>query len=121
MEFARCGNATEAYKAAGYDVRSDNTARANASRMLTNANVQARIAELREKLEDGKIMDAKERRQVLTEIARSNREEPQDRIRAIDTMNKMDGLYINKTQLSGADGGAIQVITWEGAGDGNDK
>lgn len=117
VEFVIRGNATEAYKAAGYKVRSDNAARANASRLLTNVNVQEAIAALRAKMESEKIMDAKERRETLTAIARSRSEDSQDRIRAIDTMNKMDGLYINKTQLSGADGGPL-TIAWESADDG---
>ena len=117
VEFVIRGNATEAYKAAGYKVRSDNAARVNASRLLTNANVQEAIAALRAKMESEKIMDAKERRETLTAIARSRAEDSQDRIRAIDTMNKMDGLYINKTQLSGADGGPL-TIAWESADDG---
>ena len=101
IEFVRCGNATEAYKAAGYDVKTEKAAGVNASRLLGNASVQEKIASLREKLQDEKLMDAKERREVLTLIARNQCEEAQDRIRAIDTMNKMDGVYINKVEVSG--------------------
>ena len=41
--YIKNGNATEAYVNAGYKVRSNKTARANASRLLTNANVKAYI------------------------------------------------------------------------------
>jgi phage terminase small subunit len=85
--------------------------------LLRNVEVQERIAELRSKMEDEKIMDAAERRKILTEIARDVESSAQDKIRAIDTANKMDGLYIQKTQLSGAEGGPL-VFAWEGGGDG---
>ena len=70
VEFVRCGNATEAYKNAGYKVRSDNTAAVCAAKSLRNAKVQSRIAELREELDSHKIMDAAERRELLTQFAR---------------------------------------------------
>tara|TARA_X000001316_G_C922037_1_gene36784 strand:- start:193 stop:651 length:459 start_codon:yes stop_codon:yes gene_type:complete len=40
---------TDAYIAAGYKVKSNDVAKVNASRLLTNANVADRIAELRQK------------------------------------------------------------------------
>ena len=112
IEFVRCGNATEAYRCAGYKPNSAHAAEVRGSELLRNVEVRERIAQLREKMDSEKIMDAAERREVLTAIARNKGQEPQDRIRAIDTMNKMDGLYINKTQLAGADGGPL-TIAWE--------
>ena len=110
-EFVKSGNAAEAYKAAGYKASSAKSAANSASRLLENVGICNRIAELREKAEDEKIMDAKERRIMLSEIAKSGKAIVA--IKAIDTLNKMDGLYINKTQLSGADGGPL-VFAWEG-------
>ena len=40
-------NQTDAYMEAGYKVKGPEVARANASRLLANANIEARIAELR--------------------------------------------------------------------------
>ena len=113
MEFVRCGNATEAYKKAGYKVRSDNTAAVCAAKLLRNAKVQSRIAELREELDSHKIMDAAERRELLTQFARDEETAKPDRLKAMDLLNKMDGVYINKTQVSGADGAPL-VFRWEG-------
>lgn len=109
IEFVRCGNATEAYKRAGYEVKSDNAAAVNASKLLRNTKIQEHIAELREKATDAKILDAKQRRILLSEIAKAK---GQDAVRALDVLNKMDGIYIQKTQLSGADGGPL-TISWE--------
>ena len=111
IEFVRCGNATEAYKAAGYKVKSDRAATSAGNRLLTFVDVQKKIEELTRRATEGKIMDAVERRIRLSEIAESGKAIVA--IKAIDTLNKMDGLYINKTQLSGADGGPL-VFAWEG-------
>ena len=113
VEFVRCGNATEAYKKAGYKVRSDNTAAVCAAKLLRNAKVQSRIAELREELDSHKIMDAAERRELLTQFARDEETAKPDRLKAMDLLNKMDGVYINKTQVSGADGAPL-TFRWEG-------
>ena len=46
LEYSRSGNATEAYKVAGFKSKDDNSAAANASRMLRNDKIQARLKEL---------------------------------------------------------------------------
>ena len=113
VEFVRCGNATEAYKNAGYKVRSDKVAGVCAAKLLGNARVQSRIAELRREMDSHKIMDAVERRELLTQFARDEETAKPDRLKAMDLLNKMDGVYINKTQVSGADGGPL-TFRWEG-------
>lgn len=42
-EYIKSGNATEAYFKAGYQIKSNEAARANASRMLTKANIKEYI------------------------------------------------------------------------------
>ena len=101
LEYIRHGNAAVAYRAAGYNPQSKGSAEAMGSRLLRNVNVRQRLAELRKKMEGPAIMDAQERREKLTEIARSPATEDKDIIKAIDTLNKMDSLYIQKTELSG--------------------
>lgn len=115
IEFVRCGNATEAYKKAGYKVRSDKVAGVCAAKLLGNARIQKRIAELRHEMDSRKIMDAAERRELLTQFARDGRTGKKDRLRAVDLLNKMDGIYINKTQVSGVDGAPL-AFRWEGGG-----
>ena len=113
VEFVRCGNATQAYKNAGYKAKSDNIAAAAAARLLKNVKVQNRIAELRREMDSRKIMDAAERRELLTQFARDEEAGKTDRLRAMDLLNKMDGIYINKTQVSGVDGAPL-TFRWEG-------
>lgn len=112
LEFVKSGNATEAYKAAGYKVRSDKVASVAAARLLGNVCIQETIAKLRDKLSSEKIMDARERREVLTRFARDDETSKQDRLKAMDLLNKMDGVYITKTQITGAGGGPL-TFRWE--------
>ena len=113
LEIVQSGNGTEAYKKAGYKVKSDNAAAVGAAKLLRNAKVQQRIAELRSEMDSRKIMDAAERRELLTQFARDEETAKLDRLKAMDLLNKMDGVYINKTQVSGIDGGPL-TFRWEG-------
>ena len=113
VEFVRCGSNAEAYKRAGYKVKSDKTAAVCATKLLKKDNIKARIAELRKEFASSKIMDAAERRELLTQFARDEETGRADRLRAIDLLNKMDGIYITKAQVSGADGAPL-VFKWEG-------
>ena len=113
LEIVQSGNGTEAYKKAGYTVKSDNAAAVGAAKLLRKAKVQQRIAELRSEMDSHKIMDAAERRELLTRFARDEDTGKTDRLRAMDLLNKMDGVYINKTQISGVDGAPI-TFRWEG-------
>ena len=56
----------------------------------------ASIKELSEKLKDERIMTAKDRQVLLSDIARDDENEPSDRIKAVDTLNKMTGEYTVK-------------------------
>lgn len=49
----------------------------------------------------------------MTKIAKNKKTSNTDRLKAIDLLNKMDGVYINKTQISGDGGGAI-TFKWDG-------
>ena len=113
LEIVQSGNGTEAYKKAGYKVKSDNAAAVGAAKLLRKAKVQKRIAELRSEMDSHKIMDAAERRELLTQFARDEETAKPDRLKAMDLLNKMDGVYINKTQVSGVDGAPL-VFRWEG-------
>ena len=114
LEIVQSGNGTEAYKKAGYKVKSDNAAAVGAAKLLRKAKVQKRIAELRSEMDSHKIMDAVERRELLTQFARDEETAKPDRLKAMDLLNKMDGVYINKTQVSGVDGAPL-VFRWEGS------
>ena len=98
LKYFELGNATEAALIAGYKPK---TARFIASENLTKPNIQVRIQELRQKVEDASVMDVRERQQRLTEIARA---------KLTDFMELgLDGSWVNIGQET-PQGGAIQEI-----------
>lgn len=102
QRFAECyvqsGNAAESAKRAGY---SEKFAAQNVDKLLKNTNILNYIKYLSDKMKDERIMSAKDRQIVLSDIANDKNETPTDRIRAIDTLNKMTGEYMQKVEMSG--------------------
>ena len=101
LEYSRSGNATEAYKIAGYKYSSDESARANAARLITNDNIQARLKELSQEIKSSKIADTTECQELLTEIARSKKIYPKDRVAALNTLLKAQGAFSQNVNISG--------------------
>ena len=86
-------NAAESAVKAGYSAKYANT---NASKLLQNTTIANYIKELSDRLKDERIMSAKDRQVALSDIARNDGQDTSDRIRAIDTLNKMTGEYTVK-------------------------
>ena len=95
--YAQSGNATESAIKAGYSKKYANT---NASKLLQNTTIVRYIKEISDKLKDESILCAKDRQVTLSDIARNGEEETSDRIRAIDTLNKMTGEYTLKVDAN---------------------
>lgn len=93
--YAQSGNTVQSAIKAGY---SEKYANARAYEMLGNVGVAEYIRELSEKAQDERIMTAKERQVLLSDIAKDGDNDPADRIRAVDTLNKMTGEYVAKIQ-----------------------
>lgn len=119
-------NATRAYKVAYPTVKKDKTAKAAASRLLTNANVKKYIDERLEELHSQKTADAQEVLEYLTSVlrgeseaeeivvegcgdgvseARTMRKRPseKDRLKAAELLGKRFGLYTDKMELEAKD------------------
>lgn len=111
-------NATRAYKVAYPTVKKDEVARANASRLLTNANVQKYINDRMQKIHNEKTADAQEVVEYLTSVLRGQStssvlardeigaerviEKPPDekeRLKAAELLGKRYGLYTDKVDL----------------------
>lgn len=88
-------NGTESAIKAGY---SKKTAYSQANRLLKDVEVQNYIKELESEEKDKRILDARDRKVILSDIARDDINDPQCRIKAIDTLNKMTGEYMAKQQ-----------------------
>lgn len=91
--YVQSGNTVQSAIKAGY---SEHYANALAYKLLENIGVAEYIRQLSDKLKDERIMSAKDRQVTLSDIARSDEQDPSDRIRAIDTLNKMTGEYTVK-------------------------
>lgn len=85
--YAQSGNTVQSAIKAGY---SEKYAKADACKILDNPSVAEYIRVLSEKAQDERIMTAKERQALLSDIAKDGKNDPADRIRAVDTLNKND-------------------------------
>ena len=109
-EYAACGNATTAAIKAGY---SEKTARKIGSRLLTYVDIKKRIGELGKVCEEKAFLTIAEKRRILQEIAQDPEARKDERMKAIDLDNKMEGVYINRTELTGNNGGPLEFV-WAG-------
>ena len=91
--YYECGNAEQAAISAGY---SEKYARGNAHKLVANSCISEYIRQLSEKAQDERIITARERQALLSDMAKDTENAPSDRIRAIDTLNKMTGEYTVK-------------------------
>ena len=96
--YAQCGNAAQSAIQAGY---SEKYAGQNAGKLLKNTNIADYIRTLTEDAQTARIMTARERQALLSDIAKDKQNELSDRIRAIDTLNKMTGEYTQKISIDG--------------------
>lgn len=107
----------DAYRSAYSCARmSDKTIWENASRLMADSKVKARVQELRDKIASDSIMSAQERLEYLTRVVKGIEKEivPQiingevieveapsaikTRLSAIEVMNKMTGEYVQKIE-----------------------
>lgn len=70
LHYARTGNATEAYRTAGYNPKTEGSAYASANQLLKNPKVQERLKELAEEIASDKIASIKEIQEYLTSVMR---------------------------------------------------
>ena len=122
-EYVKSGNVAESYKKAGYRVKNVASAASSGNRLLKNANVAARIAELREATKRESIADIGEIQEILTSIARGETREEQivvegcgdgisqgviktrkvqerDRLKAAELLAKMRGGFDNTVNIN---------------------
>ncbi len=119
LAYAASGNATDAYKKAGYKYASENAAAANGARLIRNDKVRARLEEIAAEAASKKIMDIKEIQERLSDIGRQETTEEyitmegirmekhvaaKDALKAMELLGKMQGAFLERSQveLSGA-------------------
>ena len=124
LEYAASGNATDAYKKAGYKAKNDNVAAAAAARLLRNVKVQARLQELAKEVAAPKIASVQEIQEFLTAVMRQEKKEEEivvvgdsefreavtkektppisTAIKAAETLAKLQGAFRTDINITGA-------------------
>ena len=74
----------------------DKTIDEKACLLFADDKIRTRYKELQEELAKASILSATERAIILSNIARDESQGTGDKIRAIDTLNKMSGEYVQK-------------------------
>jgi phage terminase small subunit len=118
LAYIKTGNAAESYKQCynTENMKPESIYR-KATELMANGTITARLQELRSKAESKAIMSVEERKELLTKIAQNVTFDKEgnagfnDATKAIEILNKMDGIYIqkNQTELSGAVGVTFQI------------
>lgn len=122
LHYAKTGNASEAYRQAGYETKNERSIYSNCNRLLKNDDIKARLAELAAELASEKIASIAEVQSRLTSILRGELQEEQvvvegcgdgvsqativkrqpqlkDVIKAGEALAKMQGGYDTKIHL----------------------
>lgn len=118
-EYIISGNATDAYKKAGYAWNSEGAANSNASDLQRNHNVKIYIAERMKALEDKAIAKQEEVLEYLTSVMRGEQQEEtliwqgqgeqsitnievsaKDRIKAAELLGKRYGIWTEKQDIT---------------------
>ena len=87
----------DAYRSAYPNQRmSDKTIWESASKLMANPKVKARLEELRNQLAKPSIMSAQERLEWLTQLIDNEEEGTNEKLKAVDILNKMEGCYVQK-------------------------
>jgi len=123
LHYAKTGNASEAYKLAGYKTDNARSIYSNCNRLLKNDDIKGRIQELLEEMASEKIADIREIHEMLTAILRGEttddvvvtegcgdgvseakivqvRTNNAMRIKAATELAKMKGAYDSKTNIN---------------------
>lgn len=107
QNYSKSGNATDAYKEAGYKWKDDASANSAASRLLRNVKVITRLKELGQAKEKASIADADEQQQFATAVVRGEVEDRDGkpvpmsvRLKAMELLGKMQGLYVNHVETN---------------------
>lgn len=76
----------------------DKTVHEKASRLMSEDKIKARLKELRGQMMAPSIMSAQERLEWLTGIIKDQEERTENKLKAADIMNKMQGEYVQKVE-----------------------
>lgn len=93
----------DAYKAAypRAETWKDQTVYNKSSALARRPEVVERVQELQQNATSAAVMTIAQRKEWLTELIQNNEEATPNRLKALDTLNKMDGAYIEQINVNG--------------------
>lgn len=100
-------NATAAYLRAGY--KDTPAARANSARLIANDSISEAIAKANTKRLERVEWSADDILRDLKKIAESDNEMTKDRLKAYELGGKAAGMFKDKVELTGDEGGPLKV------------
>lgn len=105
-------NQSDAYRAS-FNVRpntKDTSINVNASKLMADANIAQRVEELRKPIAQKAMVTLESHIAELKKLAKLATEEGQlsAAIKAVELCGKVSGLYVEKSQITGPDGGPVQ-------------
>lgn len=91
----------------------DATVDARACELAKDGKILVRLQELQEEATSKAVMSATKRKEWLTSLINNENEVTQNKLKAIDILNKMDGEYTEKVQVSGTVNNPYEGLTTE--------
>lgn len=91
----------------------DNTVDARACELAKDSKIIVRLQELQEEATSKAVMSATQRKEWLTKLIQDEDEATQNKLKAVDILNKMDGEYTEKLQVNGNVNNPMAGLTTE--------
>ncbi len=114
--YVETGNASEAYRKIYNASRmKPETVNRKAKELLDNGKITARVDELRARLDDEAIANAKERQRWWTQVMRNDAVDMKDRLKASELLGKVQGDFVERREISGPNGQPIPArveVVW---------
>lgn len=95
-EYAGCGCGERAALAAGYSASS---ARQEASRLLTNANIVKYLRTLQDQLSETRVLTATETKMFWSDVVRDDSQKMSDRLQASSNLARASGLFRERVEM----------------------
>ena len=99
-EYSKVLDGKIAYKLAYPNCKSDNSAMAGASRLLSDVKIQEYIKSLSNTIQSNRIMSIKELREFWSDMARDMDTRTQERLKASELLGKSMGAFLDKQEIT---------------------
>jgi len=110
IEYIKSGNATEAYKKAfNAENMKPTTINKKAYELLKKPEIKEFIEKTREQTIEESIIDIKQRKAYLSKLITDSKADISEKLKAIDLLNKMDGVYTQKMEHKGLNLQQIEI------------